>query len=157
MANCLPAHIETWNGLYDLKGSADDKVLIDDGERVIEAHKRCWKLNWMAGEAFGCNKCIPVTRRRYLSGKKKAYNMPIHLTKEQKREVLGLLQEDIAFFTKHGLMDYSIILAVHEPPPGICQLTAAHSANILHSKAYASYYGGSVSVVYFGIIDFLQV
>ena len=71
MANCLPAHIETWNGLYDLKGSADDKVLIDDGERVIEAHKRCWKLNWMAGEAFGCNKCIPVTRRRYLSGKKK--------------------------------------------------------------------------------------
>ena len=25
MANCLPAYINSWSGLYDLKGSADDK------------------------------------------------------------------------------------------------------------------------------------
>ena len=157
MANCLPANIKTWNGLYDLKGSADDKVLIDDGVPVIEAHKRCWKLSWMASEALGCDRCIPVTRRRYLSGKRKAYDMPIYLTKDQKREVLALLREDVAFLTNHGLMDYSLIIAVHGPPLGTYQLTASESANILHSKSYVSYHRGSVSVVYFGIIDFLQV
>jgi hypothetical protein len=25
-ANCLPTHVESWSGLYDLKGSADDKA-----------------------------------------------------------------------------------------------------------------------------------
>tara|TARA_B100000401_G_C52541416_1_gene593992 strand:+ start:74 stop:679 length:606 start_codon:yes stop_codon:yes gene_type:complete len=157
VANCLPANIKTWNSLYDLKGSADDKVLIDDDVPVIEAHKRCWKLSWMASEALGCDRCIPVTRRRYLSGKRKAYDMPIYLTKDQKREVLALLREDVAFLTNHGLMDYSLIIAVHGPPLGTYQLTASESANILHSKSYVSYHRGSVSVVYFGIIDFLQV
>ena len=83
--------------------------------------------------------------------------MPIYLTKDQKREVLALLREDVAFLTNHGLMDYSLIIAVHGPPLGTYQLTASESANILHSKSYVSYHRGSVSVVYFGIIDFLQV
>ena len=34
MANCLPADLNIeWSRIYDLKGSADDKTLVEDGER----------------------------------------------------------------------------------------------------------------------------
>ena len=88
MANCLPTHIDTWSGLYDLKGSSDDKVLVEDGERVPEVHKRCWNVNWMICEATGCNKGIPQGRMRYRLGKRRAFQLPNYLTKDQKEEIM---------------------------------------------------------------------
>ena len=156
MANCLPAHINSWSGLYDLKGSADDKIMVEDGERVPEMHKRCWNASWMLCEATGCNKGVPLSRQRYLSGKRKAFQVPIYLTKEQKDEVMFAVRRDVSLFTNFHLMDYSMIVGVYHPSPGRAAEELEKSQNILHGKAYASQHGGNTTIVYFGIIDFLQ-
>lgn len=156
MANCLPAHVHSWSGLYDLKGSADDKIMVEDGERVPEVHKRCWNVSWMLCEATGCNKGVPISRQRYLSGKRKAFQVPIYLTKEQKEEVMFAVKRDVTLFTNFHLMDYSMIVGVYHPPPGRAAEEVDKSQNILHGKAYASQHGGNTMIVYFGIIDFLQ-
>ena len=80
IVNCLPAHIDTWSGLYDLKGSADDKVLVEDGTKVPEAHKRFWNIDLILCEATGCNKGVPFVRKQYLKCKRQAYEMPIYVT-----------------------------------------------------------------------------
>jgi len=202
MANCLPTHVRSWSGLYDLKGSADDKVMVEDGEVVEEIHKRCWKyvmhgsqiqahcfisqlvtvcpyivqytsntrptqdanhfscnnrsVSWMVCEASGCGKGIPASRTRYLSGKKRAYNLPVYLTKTQRVEVMTAMTRDCAFFEEFNLMDYSMIVGVHRPAPGEANAELQKSQNGLHGTAYASQHGGDTTIVYFGIIDFLQ-
>lgn len=156
MANCLPTHVRSWSGLYDLKGSADDKVMVEDGEVVEEIHKRCWNVSWMVCEASGCGKGIPASRTRYLSGKKRAYNLPVYLTKTQRVEVMTAMTRDCAFFEEFNLMDYSMIVSVHRPAPGEANAELQKSQNGLHGTAYASQHGGDTTIVYFGIIDFLQ-
>ena len=118
MANCLPANVEEWSGLYDLKGSADDKAIVEDGERVPEVHKRCWNVSWMLCEASGCNKGVPARRTRYLAAKRRSFNFPIYVTKTQRAEILSALMRDVALFAEFGLMDYSMIVGVQRPPPG---------------------------------------
>lgn len=164
MANCLPASVDSWSGLYDLKGSADDKALVEDGERVPEVHKRCWNVAWMVCEATGCNKGVPSERTRYLSAKRRSFNFPIYVTKDQRREILSAVERDVALFDEFGLMDYSMIVGVQRPPPGEaarCLREAggdddARKMTRLHGKPYASRHGGDVVIAYFGIIDFLQ-
>lgn len=161
MANCLPTHIETWSGLYDLKGSTDDKVMVEDGERVPEVHKRCWNVGWMLSEATGWMKGIPISRRRYLAGKKAAYDVPFYVTKEQKDEILAAMEEDVALLEEFGLMDYSMIVGVYRPPPGrAASEVAEHEPDTdkaaLHNKPYAAQHGGDAVIFYFGIIDYLQ-
>ena len=156
MANCLPTHVDTWSGLYDLKGSADDKVMVEDGERVPEVHKRCWNLSWMLCEATGCNKGIPQGRMRYRLGKRRAFDLPIYLTKEQKEEVMTAVREDVELFKHFHLMDYSMIVGIYRPPPGEAAKEANRSRDGLYGKAYAAQHGGDVLIVHFGIIDFLQ-
>lgn len=158
MANCLPTFISQWSGLYDLKGSADDKALVEDGERVPEIHKRCWNVTWMLCEATGCGKGIPADRTRYVTAKKRAYQLPLYLTKEQRAEVMTQINRDVALFTEFNLMDYSMIVGVYRPPPGEADAILQKSQNLnhLHGKAYASTHGGDTTIVYLGIIDFLQ-
>ena len=125
MANCLPASVDSWSGVYDLKGSADDKALVEDGERVPEVHKRCWNVAWMVCEATGCNKGVPSERTRYLSAKRRSFNFPIYVTKDQRKEILSAVERDVALFDEFGLMDYSMIVGVQRPPParprGACE------------------------------------
>ena len=161
MANCLPTRVEAWSGLYDLKGSADDKALVEDGERVPEVHKRCWNVPWMLCEATGCNKGVPASRTRYLSAKRRSFNFPIYVTKEQRLEILSAVKRDVALFDEFGLMDYSMIVGVQRPPPGeaarcLQEARCGSDARRLHGKPYASRHGGDSVIVYFGIIDFLQ-
>lgn len=162
MANCLPANVEEWSGLYDLKGSADDKALVEDGERVPEVHKRCWNVSWMLCEASGCNKGVPARRTRYLAAKRRSFNFPIYVTKTQRAEILSALKRDVALFAEFNLMDYSMIVGVQRPPPGEaarCLQEAQGDAGAtprLHGKPYASRHGGDAVIAYFGIIDFLQ-
>jgi len=148
MANCLPTHVQQWSGIYDLKGSADDKVMIEDGERMPEVHKRCWNFSWMLCEATGCNKGIPLGRRRYVAGKKHAYRTPIYVTKEQKTEILTAVKADVALFEHFGYMDYSMIVGIHRPAPGqaAAELEAAAGAGAVHSKGYACQHGGDTTV-----------
>ena len=165
MVNCLPTHVDTWAGLYDLKGSADDKVMVKDGARVPEVHKRCWQIGWMLSEATGCMKGVPPARMRYREGKKDAYSFPIYVTKEQREEILAAVREDVQLFDDFGLMDYSMIVGVHRPAPGEAATILAEvekngatttSAAPLHSKPYAAQHAGDTTIVYLGIIDFLQ-
>mmetsp|Transcript_10380 Transcript_10380/g.43009 ORF Transcript_10380/g.43009 Transcript_10380/m.43009 type:complete len:320 (+) Transcript_10380:317-1276(+) len=156
MANCLPACINSWSGLYDLKGSADDKILIEDGVQVPEAHKRFWNIDLVVCEATGCNKGVPFARKQYVKGKRQAYDTPIYVTKEQKAYILKLMKQDVAFFTRFGLMDYSMIVGVYRPPPGFTQQALEQSFSHLHSIPHASHYKGDMTVLFVGIIDFLQ-
>ena len=142
MANCLPTHIDTWSGLYDLKGSSDDKVLVEDGERVPEVHKRCWNVNWMICEATGCNKGIPQGRMRYRLGKRRAFQLPIYLTKDQKEEIMTAVHEDVKLFKRFHLMDYSMIIGIYRPPPGKAVEEANRFRDGPYGKAYAAQHGG---------------
>lgn len=158
MANCLPTYVDRWSGLYDLKGSADDKVLIEDGEPTPEVHKRCWHLGLMVREAAGCTRGTPLDRQRYVAGKKAAYQTPIYVTKEQKQELMSAIDEDVALLKAFGLMDYSMIVGVHRPAPGTAatEMEANSAPGCLHGMAYASQHAGDTTIIYFGIIDFLQ-
>mmetsp|Transcript_17851 Transcript_17851/g.28476 ORF Transcript_17851/g.28476 Transcript_17851/m.28476 type:complete len:95 (+) Transcript_17851:78-362(+) len=54
-------------------------------------------------------------------------------------------------------MDYSMIVGVHRPAPGQAAAELAeHNAAALCSKPYAATHAGDTTIVYFGIIDFLQ-
>ena len=44
--------------------------------------------------------------------------MPIHITREQKEELVGAIKQDLALFERFGLMDYSMIVGVYRPAPG---------------------------------------
>ena len=122
-----------------------------------EAHKRFWNIDLILCEATGCNKGVPFVRKQYLKGKRQAYEMPIYVTNEQKSYILKQLQQDLALFTRFGLMDYSMIVGIYRPPPGYSQQVLEQSLSQLHSIPYASYYQGDTTVLFIGIIDFLQV
>jgi len=156
MNNCMPTHIKTWAGMYDLKGTADDKTLIEDGEKIPEIHKRCWQFHWMVCEGTGCNKGIPFERTRYIKGKRTAYESALHVTKEQKAEVVASIKLDTALLQKHMLMDYSMLVGVYRPPPGTAALEAVSEPNGVHAKAYMAQHAGDTTIIYLGIIDFLQ-
>jgi|TARA_B100001142_G_scaffold309468_1_gene341980 hypothetical protein len=157
MTNCLPVHIKDWSEIYDLKGSADDKTMMEDGVKVPEVHKRCWNAGMIICEATGCNKGISLSRQRYTTGKQKAYKVPIYVTKEQKEEILTTLKDDLAFLVQFGLMDYSMIVGVYRPVPGDSVENLVRKKSLVDSKAYVSQHTGDLTIVYFGIIDFLQV
>eukprot|EP00982_Pelagococcus_subviridis_P017221 31524-Pelagococcus_subviridis.AAC.10 len=156
MINCLPTHVESWSGIFDVKGTADDKVLVEDGTRVPEVHKRCWNLKWMLSEAIGCEKCVPTQRRRYIAGKKTAYRIPLYVTKDQKVEILNSLDEALTLFEQYGLMDYSMIIGIFRPPPSTTASELLRLSSLPNCKAYLSQHCGDTTVIYFGLIDFLQ-
>ncbi len=142
---------------HDVKGTADDKVLVEDGTRVPEVHKRCWNLKWMLSEAIGCEKCVPTQRRRYIAGKKTAYRIPLYVTKDQKVEILNSLDEALTLFEQYGLMDYSMIIGIFRPPPSTTASELLRLSSLPNCKAYLSQHCGDTTVIYFGLIDFLQV
>ena len=111
MGNCIPACEKSWDLIYDLKGTADDKTLVRNGKIVDEVHKRFWRLDWMFLEAFGK---VSKKRVRYVEGKRGAYTSSIILTSEQKREVMLMVKRDLQFFIKQDLMDYSMIVAIKQ-------------------------------------------
>lgn len=112
MENCLPSNILCWDGIYDLKGTADDKTVSMNGKRVSEIHKRFWRLDLFFLEFFRCRRLIPQERLAYMDGKKKAFSFPIRLERSDKEYILDLISRDIEIFRKHALMDYSAILAL---------------------------------------------
>jgi len=156
MANCVNPRVKSWSRLYDLKGTADDKTLVEDGAGVVPAHKRFYRLDLMTRECFGCIRDVPIERQRYLRGKREAYDAPIYLTSAQREEVLSAIKNDTALFEKHRLMDYSMIVGVQRVAPGtLGDAIKPHDGDV-HGKPYVVHYQGETLILYFGIIDFLQ-
>lgn len=171
MGNCLPAAKaaegeDGWHKLYDLKGTADDKLLALRGEEVAQVHKRCWNMSWMLGECFGgccggeatsagCG--VPEERRRYKRGKRAAYRDVHRVSPAQRERLLGTLRADAAFMAGIELMDYSVILAVRKVPAAEAAAAAYYpQPGDMHSAPVVSIEGDEATIMYFGIIDFLQ-
>jgi len=129
----LQPHVTHWSHLYDLKGTADDKVMVVDGKRIeearhpprshaprspaLQAHKRFYNISWMLAEA-ACGAgtaATPLARRQYALGKEEAFTASFPLCPAQQAALLRSLRADAAFLSTAlgaagGLMDYSVIL-----------------------------------------------
>ena len=60
MENCLP-HPGPYAGIYDLKGTNDDKTLLLNGDKVKDVHKRIWQAHLWLGKGMWS-----VERHRYV-------------------------------------------------------------------------------------------
>ena len=94
LGNCIPISEKSWDLIYDLKGTADDKTLVRNGKTVDEVHKRFWRLDWMFLEAIGK---VTKNRLRYVEGKREAFTSSIILTTEQKKEIMTRSNETCNF------------------------------------------------------------
>ncbi|GHP03859.1 hypothetical protein PPROV_000261300 [Pycnococcus provasolii] len=104
------AVVRPFDEVYDIKGSADDKLLYERGRRIAESHKRCYRVGWMICEAtYRC--MIPPTRQCYLAGKYRARVMQFYVEKEDRDMLLRTMERDVAWLEQHGLMDYSLVVA----------------------------------------------
>lgn len=151
MLNALPSGPGIiWHKKYDLKGNRDDKLMEDDGEDVVEVHKRCFHVHtcW-----YGCDVipfCTTRARKRYYLGKKHAFEATFITTDSQAARITAMISGDAAMLGAAGVMDYSLVLGVirqgeNEPIPpadGRNQFVVSH--------------GGWTYIYYMGIIDFLQ-
>ena len=71
----------TYNQIYDLKGSADDKTLVRRERPIREVHKRFYNVNMWSQ----C--CWSPERHDYYEGKHHAYNVLFHVTAAQQAEI----------------------------------------------------------------------
>lgn len=146
--------------LYDIKGSADDKLLAERGERVADVHKRCYRLGWLLCEAtYRCG--IPDDRQRYVAGKYRARTTVFRLSEKDRSALLRSLERDVAWLKARGLMDYSIIVGrtFTHGAPSTARAMGDSSAWTSNERApplvYLTYNSGH-EVSHVGIIDYLQ-
>ena len=145
--------------IYDLKGTADDKTVVRNGEEVPAVHKRVWKAGMWVGKSRWS-----AARTAYYDGKVSARGVQFACTATQKEWLDAALARDCAFLAQHRLMDYSLIISTRVLPGDVDVATAVDAAYRgtspelgprmpLLARAGAD---GPVAVTYFGIIDFLQ-
>jgi len=147
-----------WTYLMDLKCNRDDKLMQRDGLPVDQVHKRCWKCNWLAGEAFGCEGpcCVPEDRRLYNEGKIIAFEYEFSLTPEDALELQERVSRDVHFFQNMGLMDYSAIIGAVRLRDGA--KPPEPSDRDFYSRPYIARDPRGVTWAYYwGMIDFLQL
>lgn len=152
MTNCL-RHQGKYFKQYDLKGCADDKLLLHDGVRVPAVHKRIWSLKihcGMGGEA----------RKIYKQGKLEAlYEPHLPATEAQKNLICSVLETDCEWLKSRNLMDYSLIV-------GVVDKAENEEYDVMDVRPDDKLYAGKplesvdtegkTHVLYLGIIDFLQ-
>lgn len=151
MRNVLPSvpGLE-WFRKYDLKGNRDDKMLEQDGEELLEVHKRCFHVHncWYGCDVVPC--CTTSGRRRYLMGKNHAFETQFAMGEAQGERIVGMLLGDADVLAGVGVMDYSLIVGIAKlregaavpPADGLNQFVVSHE--------------GWTYVYYLGVIDFLQ-
>eukprot|EP01065_Artemidia_motanka_P046260 TRINITY_DN6964_c3_g1_i1.p1 TRINITY_DN6964_c3_g1~~TRINITY_DN6964_c3_g1_i1.p1 ORF type:complete len:459 (+),score=64.30 TRINITY_DN6964_c3_g1_i1:86-1462(+) len=156
MNNWLPSDTK-WTALYDLKGNRDDKLLVYEGERVTQIHKRFWMVGWLCAECMpSCRRCceVPPDRQQYAEGKRLAFNCRFHLTPKTRRDLMGSLRSDCEFLRAKGLMDYSLICGVARYPASEVRQSA--SPGRFFATPVSGVQSGYQWVYYLGLIDFLQ-
>lgn len=99
-----------FQALYDLKGCADDKALIFNGKKIKPVHKRFWKVH------LWCGRCAwNQARHAYYYGKMMAAEADFVVSEEKKAQVVRRIQHDTEWLQMHGLMDYSLLVALKMP------------------------------------------
>lgn len=162
MGNCLPADKSAegeggWHKVYDLKGTADDKLMVLDGEEVEQVHKRCWNVPWMASEGCMGGCAVDDLRKRYKRGKMTAFNDVHRMSAQQRTRTLGTLQGDATLMRSLELMDYSLIIAVRQTSAARAREDARVPGDgDLHAPPLVVVDGDKATIMYFGVIDFLQ-
>lgn len=122
MINGLWRPIETnFLKIYDLKGCADDKLLLEKGSKVKTVHKRFYDIKFILPFFnYIFRKKTFKERKIYFDGKLEALHSPyIPLSQIQKNIFIEVLRRDLMFLTKHNLMDYSLLVGVKESHHGI--------------------------------------
>lgn len=141
--------------LMDLKGTCDDKIMIKDGKKVPEVHKRFWNL----GMNFPCLRSDG--RNKYYAGKREAIGFDFHFSPLEHSKVTRKIAADCALFDKLQLMDYSLIVGIIEVDEAEYDDTRRDQFfpqldRFDPEQPYIAKHNGKVHGTYIGIIDFLQ-
>lgn len=144
-----PGSLE-WAEVYDLKGSADDKLLTRHGKSVPTEHKRCWHVH----KYFQC--CWTEQRHTYYWGKQHAYEVPFHCTPLDREAIMQMVEQDAHFMREQGLMDYSIIVGVQRQENYTPGQDCRFSPSVAVGQPYVALHERTATAYYLGIIDFLQ-
>ena len=187
MGSVLPAPVAavaaaSAPSVYDLKGTADDKTLLYEGEKRRDVHKRFFNVGMRVCDLASRKCCRPFAaaadvaadawapgRRQYAAGKQHARDVRFPLPAPACAWMCARLESDAAFLRRHNLMDYSLLVRTYRlPPPGAAAdpaLAAAHEAAAAAAAAASSsgrpslateLADGTVWLVEAGIIDYLQ-
>lgn len=100
--------------LYDLKGCADDKAMVLEGQKIEAVHKRLWNVGmWCSKSGW------TPARKKYYEGKVHARTLQLAIgTKAQRDTVVTCIKRDCDFLARLRLMDYSLIVAIKQGPSG---------------------------------------
>lgn len=160
MSNIL-RHPGPWVALYDLKGCADDKTLEANGRKVKAVHKRIWHVHMWCGNCAWSD-----DRMTYHQGKVAARTVDIPLTAPQKEAVVKWLKLDTDWLAENSLMDYSLLVGIKrisradaEADKVVRRAQAAPGQELRQPLVCQTEWGrgtGDITLVYIGIIDFLQ-
>jgi len=134
--------------LYDLKGCADDKTLVRDGEPIKVVHKRIWNVGMWCGRSSWSDE-----RVKYHNGKMAARDYTVLLRKGEREKVVARVERDVEWLAEHGLMDYSLLVAVKAASSKGLDSNCEDLARRTFAKPGPD---GTDLVVQISIIDFLQ-
>lgn len=130
-----------YKALYDLKGCADDKTIVKEGQSVKAIHKRIWNLS------MWCGKCRwNQERMAYWQGKKAASALELKLPEKQRTQLIRQLEYDCNWLARQQLMDYSLLVATRTDQPDFGKDRTLRTSGD----------NGQELVLCIGIIDFLQ-
>jgi len=99
--------------MYDLKGCDDDRTLMAGGKAISPVRKRIWNVLMWGGTC-----CWTEDRVTYHRGKVNARRLKLHITEDQRAQVLSELKRDTDWLAKMNLMDYSLLVGIRKGPPG---------------------------------------
>ena len=156
---------DQYQSVFDLKGCADDKMMVRGGKTLEQVHKRCWHCK------LKCSKGNQA-RKNYKNAKVYARKCDFMLHFDERKRLMSKIQSDAQFLRKQGLMDYSLIVGVKQCPINVFKekylkknkdgkiMNGGFSGGDIHGRdqkqPYYSVHDGQVYAYYIGIIDFLQ-
>lgn len=146
--------MKTTASSFDLKGTADDKTLRRNGNKITEVHKRIWNVQ------MWCGTCAwNSDRKTYYNGKRHATAVKFNVTREQKKWIWDRLSRDIEFLIDNNLMDYSLLVRQCTLPNSKTNM-ALQAANMhdLGTQPLVMTLKNEdrVQLLHLGLIDFLQ-
>eukprot|EP01065_Artemidia_motanka_P016155 TRINITY_DN1989_c2_g1_i18.p1 TRINITY_DN1989_c2_g1~~TRINITY_DN1989_c2_g1_i18.p1 ORF type:complete len:205 (+),score=52.33 TRINITY_DN1989_c2_g1_i18:504-1118(+) len=146
MNSWLPAvAAEDWAAIFDFKGCKDDKCVADD-QGVVPAIR----LGAARGPLRWASYVGDAGRLRYEAGKAAAARSQFVVDRATRDALLRALEGDVEFLSRHGLMDYSLIVGVLRQDTGAAARAERLQAGTLRALQSTS------GVLYVGVIDFLQ-
>jgi hypothetical protein len=118
--------------VYDLKGCADDKMMVRKGQRLNQVHKRCWNCTM---------KCHSTPERRdYKNAKVYSRDCKFMLHFAERKRLMSKIQSDAQFLRTQGLMDYSLIVGLKKCPLQVFTQKYLPRGGFSHGDLHGTYY-----------------